>query len=336
MIEAVRRLSPRPIRHIVLTSGGDQQAGGAAKLSKAGRYIRVIDDRSARHRHSRLDHGSSLNVLNRMNADNVPPTRGRPTRITPEWSIFSNGEAANPRRVGAQRRRHDRLLQTIRRHQHWRNFRRERISAFRSGTRRSIAGVIEGLNRVLDIAVREKQEGGTVVPGRGRLSDETDVANYRDMVTIIRDRVRAMVAKGCRSSRCSRLNRRRITTDCSSLAATGRARCSVDAIYRDLTKSESAIQLVDPNNELSSLRCSPPPSYWLADRWPGRRVGAAPRRSADHATSRCLDRSHGPTVSVITEDWRWRMVTPPKGDTASVPLNPAGRKIADAEPRRRS
>ena len=38
----------------------------------------------------------------------------------------------------------------------------------------------------------------------------------------------------------------------------------------------------------------------------------------------------GQWVSVVTEDWRWRMVTPPKGDTASVPLNPAGRKVADA------
>jgi len=38
----------------------------------------------------------------------------------------------------------------------------------------------------------------------------------------------------------------------------------------------------------------------------------------------------GQWVSVITEDWRWRMVTPPRGDTASVPLNPAGRKVADA------
>jgi hypothetical protein len=38
----------------------------------------------------------------------------------------------------------------------------------------------------------------------------------------------------------------------------------------------------------------------------------------------------GQWVSVINEDWRWRMVTPPKGDTASVPLNPAGRKMAEA------
>jgi hypothetical protein len=34
-------------------------------------------------------------------------------------------------------------------------------------------------------------------------------------------------------------------------------------------------------------------------------------------------------VSVVTEDWRWRMVTPPKGDYASVPINDEARKIAD-------
>jgi hypothetical protein len=35
-------------------------------------------------------------------------------------------------------------------------------------------------------------------------------------------------------------------------------------------------------------------------------------------------------VSVITEDWRWRMVTPLKGDAASVPANAASRKVIDA------
>jgi hypothetical protein len=34
-------------------------------------------------------------------------------------------------------------------------------------------------------------------------------------------------------------------------------------------------------------------------------------------------------VSIVTEDWRWRMVTPAKGDYASVPLNPEGKKVAD-------
>src|SRR5260370_19342666 len=35
-------------------------------------------------------------------------------------------------------------------------------------------------------------------------------------------------------------------------------------------------------------------------------------------------------VSVVTEDWRWRMVTPPKGDFASIPLTDEGRKIGNA------
>ena len=34
-------------------------------------------------------------------------------------------------------------------------------------------------------------------------------------------------------------------------------------------------------------------------------------------------------VSVVTEDWRWRMVTPAKGDYASVPLSAEGRRVAD-------
>ena len=38
----------------------------------------------------------------------------------------------------------------------------------------------------------------------------------------------------------------------------------------------------------------------------------------------------GNWVSVVTEDWRWRMVTPAKGDYSSVPLNAEGRKAADA------
>jgi hypothetical protein len=37
----------------------------------------------------------------------------------------------------------------------------------------------------------------------------------------------------------------------------------------------------------------------------------------------------GDWVSVVTEDWRWRMVTPPKGDVSSIPVNDAARKVAD-------
>jgi cyclase len=62
----------------------------------------------------------------------------------------------------------------------------------------SINGEVDALNHILDIAFPDfRLEGGTlVVPGHGRLCDSADVAYYRDMVTIIRDRVQDMVKKG--------------------------------------------------------------------------------------------------------------------------------------------
>jgi glyoxylase-like metal-dependent hydrolase (beta-lactamase superfamily II) len=62
----------------------------------------------------------------------------------------------------------------------------------------SIDGTIAGLNRILDLTVPSKMlaEGGTyVIPGHGRISDEHDVVMYRDMLAIIRDRIRSMVEK---------------------------------------------------------------------------------------------------------------------------------------------
>jgi len=62
----------------------------------------------------------------------------------------------------------------------------------------SIDGTIAGLNRMLDLTVPSKmlEEGGTyVIPGHGRIGDEHDVAMYRDMLVIIRDRIKNMVEK---------------------------------------------------------------------------------------------------------------------------------------------
>jgi glyoxylase-like metal-dependent hydrolase (beta-lactamase superfamily II) len=69
------------------------------------------------------------------------------------------------------------------------------VDVKRGGT---INGVIAGLNRILDTSVAEfRTEGGTlVIPGHGRISDSADVAYYRDMVTIIRDRIAMMARKG--------------------------------------------------------------------------------------------------------------------------------------------
>jgi glyoxylase-like metal-dependent hydrolase (beta-lactamase superfamily II) len=61
----------------------------------------------------------------------------------------------------------------------------------------SVNGIIDGLNRVLDLAIPEfRLEGGTMmVPGHGRIVDSGDVAYYRDMLTILRDRVQDAVKK---------------------------------------------------------------------------------------------------------------------------------------------
>jgi hypothetical protein len=62
----------------------------------------------------------------------------------------------------------------------------------------TIQGVIDGLNQILDLSVAEyRSQGGTwIVPGRGRLMDTADVASYRNMLVMIRDRIRELKTKG--------------------------------------------------------------------------------------------------------------------------------------------
>jgi len=62
----------------------------------------------------------------------------------------------------------------------------------------SVQGELNALNRILDLTVpAHEQEGGTfVIPGHGRVCDEADVLEYRDMVTIVRDRIQDMVKRG--------------------------------------------------------------------------------------------------------------------------------------------
>lgn len=62
----------------------------------------------------------------------------------------------------------------------------------------TVNGTVEALNDILDITIAEwRAQGGTmVIPDRGRIYDEGDVAEYRDMLTIIRDRVRDAIDKG--------------------------------------------------------------------------------------------------------------------------------------------
>ena len=62
----------------------------------------------------------------------------------------------------------------------------------------SIQGVLAGLNRMVEMASPEfRSEGGTLfIPAHGRVGDIADMTYYRDMTTIIRDRIQDLMKKG--------------------------------------------------------------------------------------------------------------------------------------------
>ncbi len=107
----------------------------------------------------------------------------------------------------------------------------------------SIDGTIAGLNRILDLTVPSKmlEEGGTyVIPGHGRISDEHDVAMYRDMLVIIRDRIKNMVEK---KMTIEQVKAARPTLDYDGRygADTGpwTTAMFIEAVYREMSRSAS-------------------------------------------------------------------------------------------------
>jgi glyoxylase-like metal-dependent hydrolase (beta-lactamase superfamily II) len=104
-----------------------------------------------------------------------------------------------------------------------------------------INGVVDGLNRVLDLVIPEfRMEGGTmIVPGHGRICDGGDLAYYRDMVTIIRDRIDDMVKKG---KTLEQVKAARPTADYDPRWSTSAytADMFIEAAYKSLTPKKPA------------------------------------------------------------------------------------------------
>jgi hypothetical protein len=102
-----------------------------------------------------------------------------------------------------------------------------------------VSGEIAALNDVLKRTVYQHEgEGGTiVVPGHGYVSDEHEVVEYRDMLVIVRDRVRALIRKG---ATLEQVKAARITADYDTRygATTGAWTTDmfVAAVYADISR----------------------------------------------------------------------------------------------------
>ena len=201
VIAAVRTLSPRAIRWVINTSSHIEHAGGNAVVAQAGKYISSGNTRGGT--------GASIfafqEAMMRLNGsakspDSIAP-EGWPTDsfFVKQKDMFFNGEAVQLLHQPAASTDGDTLV-VFRRSDVIATgdaFTPQRFPVLDLAEGGSINGYIAGLNRILELTVPAlNQEGGTmVVPGHGHLCDEADVADYRDMVTIVRDRVQDLVKK---------------------------------------------------------------------------------------------------------------------------------------------
>jgi cyclase len=201
VLAAIRKLSNKPIRFIVDTNANPDHMGGNERLAAAGRAAgggRASD--SAGPGAMVFAQEAVLAAVSAPTGQKaLMPVGAWPTESYPEWKeLFLNNEAVQIFHVPAAHSDGDSLL----------FFRRSDVvvtgDIFSTitfpviGKGGSINGVIAGLNRIIEVTIpKDWQEGGTmVIPGHGRICDEADVVEYRDMVTIIRDRIQAMIKKG--------------------------------------------------------------------------------------------------------------------------------------------
>ena len=197
----IKKLSNQPIRYIIDTHVHGDHVGGNEPLQKMGAAgaSQVMGGGATVIAHN--------NVLNRMTtpvtgSQAPPPQTGLPNDEydTPTKDFFFNGEAVVIFHEPAAHTDGDSIV----------FFRRsdvlsvgdiftpERYPFIDLARGGSIKGEIDALNHILLLTVPEHlQEGGTrVIPGHGRLCTEADVVEYRDMVTIVRDRVQDAIKRG--------------------------------------------------------------------------------------------------------------------------------------------
>ncbi|HTA51821.1 MAG TPA: MBL fold metallo-hydrolase [Candidatus Acidoferrum sp.] len=203
VLAAIRTLSQKPIEFIINTSVDADHTGGNKNLSQSGHFISGMNGEMPG-----ASIVSQIAVLDRMTAasSSDPKESSAPQELWPtdtydndRWALF-NDEAIVLDHPHAAHTDGDSLVffrrsDVISAGDVFTPDRYPMIDLAKGG---SINGEINALNRLIEMMVpRADEEGGTyVIPGHGRICDRNAVTNYRDMATIIGDRIADDVKKG--------------------------------------------------------------------------------------------------------------------------------------------
>ena len=199
---------PKPLRYIINTSDALEHIGGNEKFATSGFFPRGGGLGAATGVGRTASVVAHENVLNRMSAP-AGKQAATPEKAWPTDTYFDdfyklpeyfNGEAVIVYHEPAANTDGDSIVffrhsEVISAGNIFSTVSYPVIELEKGG---SIQGVINGLNHILDLAVAEyRGQGGTwIIPSHGRLSDTADVASYRNMLTMIRDRVQDLINKG--------------------------------------------------------------------------------------------------------------------------------------------
>ena len=199
VVAELQKLTEKPVRYLVNTSADPDHVGGNAVLSK-GHGLRGEGGNAPGA--AEVNVYAQDSVLARLSAPEAHmPALGLPTMTFERLKDFTfNGEGVQifseaPAHTDGDSIVYFRGSNAISAGEIFSTVGYPVIDLARGG---SIQGEIRALNHLLELTVPEiAQEGGTmVIPGHGRLSDEADVTEYRDMVTIVRDRIADLIQKG--------------------------------------------------------------------------------------------------------------------------------------------